>query len=126
MMNKTALPLALISLAAWVNSAAAADPEAGQKIFARCAVCHEVETKRHKMGPTLSGVIGRTPGTASQYKYSSAMQAFGDGRIWDRETLAIYLSSPRKVVKNTRMAFPGLKNPDDVANVISYIAKFSD
>lgn len=98
------------------------DPTAGEKVFRKCAACHSVEIGKHKIGPSLFGVVGRTPGTAEGYKYSNAMQAFGQGgKIWDAATLASYLADPRGVVKGTRMAFPGLKAADDRENVIAYL-----
>ncbi|RWG49592.1 MAG: cytochrome c family protein, partial [Mesorhizobium sp.] len=40
-------------------------------------------------------------------------------------TLTKYLQDPRGMIKGTKMAFPGLKNDQDVANVIAYLKQFS-
>lgn len=53
------------------------------------------------------------------------MKAYGESHVWDEETLTTYLAAPRNVVKGTRMTFPGLKKPDDIANLITYLKKFS-
>ena len=48
-----------------------------------------------------------------------------DGKVWNAETLAPYLKDPKGVVKGTRMAFAGLKDDKDIADVIAYLATFS-
>ena len=40
----------------------AQDADAGKKVFARCAACHDLEKGVNKVGPTLKGVLGRTAG----------------------------------------------------------------
>lgn len=98
------------------------DAEAGKRVFNQCAVCHTVEPGQHRLGPSLYGVIGRTPGTLEGFKYSPAMKQFGEsGAVWDEETLMRYLENPRKVVPGTRMAFPGLRDPEARADVIEYL-----
>ncbi len=42
------------------------------------------------------------------------------------ETLDVYVEAPRRVVKGTKMAFPGLNKPEDRANVIAYLERFSE
>ena len=102
------------------------NPEAGKTIFKKCAACHTVVEGKKKIGPSLHGVIGRTAGTAEGFKYSKAMKAYGEsGVVWSAETLDVYLVAPRKVVKGTKMSFPGLKNEADRANVIAYLEQFS-
>ena len=43
------------------------------------------------------------------------------GLTWDEATLDSYLENPKAFLKGNRMAFPGLKKPDDRENVIAYI-----
>ena len=45
-----------------------------------------------------------------------------EGVVWDEATLTQYLPNPKAFVPGTKMAFGGLKKPDDVANVIAYLA----
>ena len=56
---------ALVVLA-WSGAAALAegDPAAGEKTFKKCKACHVVDSDKHRVGPSLKGVFGRTPGTA--------------------------------------------------------------
>ncbi len=87
--------------------ALAGDVAAGEKVFKKCKACHVVEEK-HKTGPHLVNLFGRTAGTAEGYKkYSKAMKA--SGIVWNDETLDGYLAAPKKYIKGTKMAFAGLK-----------------
>lgn len=105
---------------------AAGDAAKGKKVFAKCKACHTVVAGKHRVGPSLAGVVGRVPGTVSGYKYSKAMTAYGEvGIVWDAATLDAYLTKPRKVVKGTKMTFPGLKRADQRTDVIAYLAELS-
>jgi cytochrome c len=103
--------------------ASAADLAEGAKIFKRCHVCHSLKPGKRKVGPSLFGVIGRKAGTSEGYHYSTAMRH--SGLTWNEATLDTYLANPRKVVKGTRMAFPGLKKEQDRQDVIAYIKEKS-
>jgi cytochrome c len=100
------------------------DAAAGEAVFKKCTACHNVADAKHKVGPSLQGVVGRQPGVAEGFKYSKAMTDFGAGKVWDDEQLAAYLENPRGVVKGTRMAFAGLKDPKEIADVIAYMKTF--
>ena len=97
------------------------DAAAGAVVFKKCAVCHTATEPVNKVGPTLMGLIGRPVASVEGYSYSPAMKAFGNGKVWDETLLTEYLPNPKVLVKGTKMAFPGLKNPDDIANVIAYL-----
>ena len=50
------------------------------------------------------------------------MKAKGDGGlVWTEANLDAYLADPRGFVPNNKMAFAGLKKPDDRADVIAYL-----
>jgi cytochrome c len=119
--------LAVMSVVTFsTNSSQAQDAAAGEKVFTKCKVCHIAEEDTNKIGPSLHGVIGRTAGTHPDFKYSEAMIAAGaSGVKWDEPTLTTYLHDPKAMVKGTKMAFPGLKKDEDVANVIAYLKQFS-
>ena len=107
------------------SSAIAGDAALGEKVFKKCKACHVVDKEKHKTGPHLVNVIGRTAGTAEGYKkYSKAMK--NSGIVWDDETLNGYLEKPKKYLKGTRMAFAGLKKEKDRANVIAYLKQYSN
>ncbi len=97
------------------------DAVAGAKVFKKCMACHTATEPTNKVGPSLMGIVGRPVATVEGYKYSAAMVAFGAGKIWDEAELTAYLPDPRGLVKGTKMAFPGLKAPEDIANVIAYL-----
>lgn len=100
-----------------------ADPVHGQQVFARCAACHVIGTAtRTAFGPTLNGVAGRKAAMLPGYKYSPALQA---SRItWNDAALAAFLQAPMKKVPGTKMAFPGLQNAQDQADVIAYLKQY--
>jgi cytochrome c len=100
------------------------DAAAGKKVFAKCTACHDATTGKDKVGPTLVGVIGRTAGTLESYlsKYSANMKEAGAaGMVWDDANLTAYLHDPKAVIPKGKMAFPGLKQDADIANVIAYL-----
>jgi cytochrome c len=106
--------------------AQAQDAAAGEKVFAKCKICHIADQDQNKIGPSLNGVIGRTAGTHPGYSYSQAMVAAGKSGVkWDVPTLTTYLHNPKAMVKGTKMAFPGLTKDEDIANVIAYLKQFS-
>ena len=47
------------------------------------------------------------------------------GLVWDDAKLTEYLRDPRGMIKGGKMAFPGLKKDDDLANVIAYLKTLS-
>lgn len=101
------------------------DAAAGQLVFKKCMSCHNVDTDKSKVGPSLKGLIGRQPGTVEGFKYSAAMVEFGTGKVWDEALLKTYLPNPRGLVKGTKMAFAGLKKDAEIADVIAYLKQFS-
>ncbi|WP_374332345.1 cytochrome c family protein [Aestuariivirga sp.] len=123
-MIKKAVFAALASAVLFAAPAhAAGDAAAGEKVFAQCKACHENEKGVNKIGPTLKGVVGRKVASVPDYKYSAAMTALGaTGKVWDEAELTTYLPNPKGLVPGTKMAFGGLKKPEDVANIIAYLA----
>jgi cytochrome c len=114
-------------LAGSAATAAPASPKGdathGQQLFARCAACHTVgQGAGGRMGPTLNGVVGRQAGSLPNYPYSAAMK---NSRLkWDAPTLAHFLQGPMKAVPGTKMAFPGLADSKDQADIIAYLQQY--
>ncbi|MBN9672575.1 c-type cytochrome [Roseibium aggregatum] len=121
------LGVSIAALPVVAGAAFAGDAAQGEKVFKKCRACHAVgEGAKHKVGPELNDVFGRTAGSIDGFKYSKAMIAAGnEGLVWDETTMATYLEKPKAMIKGTKMAFAGLKKDDDVANVIAYLATFS-
>ena len=108
------------------GAASAQDAAAGEKVFAKCKACHVIEAATNRVGPSLHGIIGRTAGTVEGFKYSESMIQHGkDGLVWNNENLDKYLADPKGFIPKNKMAFPGLKNAEDRANVIAYIDEAS-
>ena len=124
MRNRMMLALALAGLVVGPALAQDADEvEAGEKIFKRCAACHQVgPDAKNRVGPELNGIIGRTAGGLEGFNYSKAMtEAGAGGLVWSEETLMTYLEDPKGMVKGTKMAFAGLKSEEDRHAVIEYL-----
>jgi cytochrome c len=121
-MNSKLILAAFAAAVAFAVPAHADENEAGEKVFMKCKACHDVEKGVNKVGPTLKGVVGRKAAAVPEYKYSEAMSAKGaEGLVWTDETLAAYLADPKKYVPGTKMAFAGLKKPEDLTNLIAYL-----
>ncbi|NJC09440.1 c-type cytochrome [Polymorphobacter fuscus] len=110
----TATPAAGVTLASLTG-----DPVKGEKVFGQCRTCHVVEKGVNRVGPSLWGVVGRQAGSIEGFKYSPANK--NSGLTWTDEQLFTYLEAPQQVIKGTYMAFAGLKNPQDRADVIAYL-----
>ncbi|RUS14674.1 cytochrome c-like domain-containing protein [Endogone sp. FLAS-F59071] len=73
----------------------------------------------NKVGPNLHGLIGRKSGQVPGFSYTAANQ--NKGCTWNEETLFEYLENPKKYIPGTKMAFAGLKKPQERADVIAYL-----
>lgn len=105
---------------------AAANADAGKTYAKTCAACHSFDKgAAAKVGPNLYGIIGAKHAHAPDFKYSDAMKA-ANGKIWTFEALNEYLRSPKAAIPGNRMAFAGIKNDKDRANVIAWLRTLSD
>jgi cytochrome c len=98
---------------------AAADPAAGEGVFRRCAACHKVDGT-DGVGPHLNGVVGRDVAAIEGFNYSDALAA-KEG-AWTEAELYAFLENPKGYAPGTSMAFAGLGDSEDRANVIAYLA----
>ena len=111
------------ALVASIAAAAAQDAAAGEKVFAKCKICHQIgENAKNAVGPVLNGVVSRPAGSYPGYNYSEANKT--SGITWDEANLKAYLKNPRAKVPGTKMVFPGLESDEDIANVIAYLKQF--
>lgn len=105
------------------EAGAAGDPKQGASLFRRCASCHAVGPYASAgYGPQLNGIVGRRAAATTDFKYSEAMKK--SGLTWDEKTLAAYLRAPHDVVPGTSMRFWGIKDEQQVADLLSYMRTF--
>lgn len=123
MTKNMAMAIVALAMVGWTGAASAAgNPAEGDKVFKRvCSVCH-IATKDgpKRLGPSLSGVIGRKSGSVDGFRYSEANK--NANIVWSEETLDPYLADPKKIVPGTTMAFAGVKKPEERADLIAYLA----
>ena len=108
---------------------ASADPSAGEGVFRRCQACHTTEEGgANRVGPNLWDVVDRAIASHEGFGYSAALEEFSEGGevTWTYEHLDHFLHDPRGYVPGTAMAFAGLNNVEDRANVIAYLRSLSD
>ena len=89
--------IAAIFLLSATGYASAADVKAGSRVFNKCKACHSLTAGKNLVGPSLSGLFGRTAGTAE------------------------YLASPKEFVKGNKMTFVGLKKESERENIIAFL-----
>ena len=116
--------IAGIALAASTGTSLAQDAAAGETVFKRlCSPCHDVgEEARVKLGPPLNGLDGRKAGTMEGFNYSQVNK--NSGITWTDETFTKYIRAPMQEMPGTRMAFVGIKNDKDIADLWAYLKQF--
>ena len=100
-----------------------ADPVKGEKIAAKCKACHTFDAGGpNRTGPNQWGIVGAPVAHMANFSYSSALLAkkaeFG---TWDEKHLHGFLENPREYVPGTKMAFGGIKNPAERADLIAWL-----
>ena len=99
---------------------AAASVDDGARVFRQCSACHKLEAGANAVGPYLHGVVGRDIGAAEGYaSYSGALSEAAD--VWTPENLNAFLEAPRQWAPGTSMAYNGLRDVEDRANLIAYL-----
>jgi cytochrome c len=118
-----ALALAAAALAATMGIAKAQDLAAGEQSFRKCLPCHAVgPDARNKIGPVLNGLDGRKSGTVPDYSYTEANKSANI--TWNEASFKEYIQNPMARVKGTKMAFAGIKNEKEIADLWAYLKQF--
>ena len=101
-------------------AAGAADIAAGEAIFARCKICHTLQPGGpNTVGPNLHGIFGRKAASIGNFAYSDAIK--NSGITWDDNTIRQYASNPKDFIPGNKMAFPGIKDEAELANLLAYL-----
>ena len=99
---------------------ASGDATKGKTVFARCAVCHNVEKDGgNGVGPNLFGIVGRKSATADGFNYSGPMKKADI--TWTDENLTKWVSGPAKMLPGNKMAFGGIAQKSQIADVVAYL-----
>ncbi len=103
-----------------------ATKEKGEGLTKPCVTCHSFEKGGpHKVGPNLWGVVGNHKAHAEGFAFSKAIQDRSSEK-WGFQELSEFLTKPAAYVPGTKMAFAGIKKPEDRAAVIVYLNAMSD
>lgn len=95
----------------------------GAKVFNKCKACHTLEAGKHKIGPSLAGVVGRKAGTAEGFTKYKGLK--GADWSWTEDELMAYLEDPTDYTKDktgerSSMSLK-LKKKDQRKAVIEYL-----
>ena len=121
MLSRKLMLLGVTATVALAGGPALADH--GKKVFKKCKACHTVTAGKHRVGPSLAGVVGRQAGTAEGYKKYKGLK--GADWTWDDASLDEYLMNPKKFTKK-KSGKKGamvlkLKKKEDREHVIEYL-----
>lgn len=102
---------------------ATGNAEAGQRVFNQCRACHTAnQGGRSMVGPNLFGIVGRRAGSVEGFRYSAPMRAkHGENFVWTEENLRAYVQQPRQVVPGGSMSYPGLRNEQQLNDLMAYL-----
>jgi cytochrome c len=119
-----ALAAAAATFAPGLAAAQSGDAAAGQRVFNQCRACHTPDQGgRNGVGPNLWGVVGRPAASIEGFRYSANMRELaGGGLTWTEDRLRAYITNPKAVVPQGSMSYPGLRNEEQLNNLIAYLS----
>ena len=92
----------------------------GARLFVNCASCHTLDADGEPgVGPNLWSIFGAAAASKPDFAYSAALRQ--SGITWNDVTLDRWLTDPKALVPDNKMAFIGLKSDADRKAVIAYI-----
>jgi cytochrome c len=115
------LIMAAALIAASTGAGLAQDVAKGANSFKKCS--HNIGPgAQNKIGPELNGLDGPQAGTVANYSYSDANK--NSGIVWGEATFKEYIKDPRAKIPNTKMAFVGIKNEQEISDLWAYLKRF--
>jgi cytochrome c len=118
-------PAAPFEVASVLQLLPKASTDNGKDAFKRCLQCHTPEKGGpNRVGPNLWGIVGRERAKQPGFPYSEAMKKHPGE--WSYEELAKYLHDPKADIPGNKMAFVGIKDNAELADVIAYLRTLSD
>jgi cytochrome c len=105
---------------------ATADAARGEKIAKACAACHSFNKGgANGVGPNMWNTVGNKKHHAPGYAYSGALIEVGGDR-WTYAELNKFLWKPKAYAKGTKMAYAGLRKPEDRAALLAWMRLQAD
>lgn len=114
-----ALGMALVLALAGGPALAEGDAKAGEKLFSKkCKMCHAVKAGKHRIGPSLFGVVGRKAGSTDFKKYKALKDS---DIVWDEANLHGWLENPKKFAGKSTSMSAKIGKEKDRDDLIEYL-----
>lgn len=119
--------LAAVVAMAPIGGAMAQDAEAGARVFNQCRACHTINAGgRNGVGPNLHGVWDRRAAANETFRYSAPMREKAAGGLtWNEANFRAYIADPKAVVPGGSMSYPGLRNEQQLNDLVAYVRQAS-
>lgn len=104
---------------------ASADVAKGQAAVRKCASCHSFDKGGpNRVGPNLHEVVGRPKASKPDFNYSAALKS--KGGEWTFEDINAFIQNPKAYANGTTMAFAGIAQAGERADILAYLRSLSD
>jgi len=102
-----------------------ASADNGRDTFKRCLQCHTSDKGGPpRVGPNLWGIVGRQRASMPGFPYSDAMK--NHPGAWTYEELVKYLHDPKADIPGNKMAFAGIRDNAELADLVVYLRTLAD
>ncbi len=104
---------------------ATADTENGERQAQICKACHSLgKDGMNMIGPNLFGFFGKRAGTVEGFDYSKVIVEVDF--VWTPRALDAWLVQPSRFLPGNRMAFAGVGDAGNRADLIAYLLRATD